>query len=118
MSSKTETKAHQCICESCQQHPYGARSKEHRAINRLLLGLDEKHRRRLVGLLALQWGRGSIQLLNEITGLSRVTIRRGRSEVQRLDRKTVGRVRVTGGGRRTVEKKACHCESVRRPLTR
>ena len=104
MSSKPETKTHQCSCESCQQHPYSVRSKEHRAINRLLLGLDEKHRRRLVGLLALQWGRGSIQLLHEITGLSRVTIRRGRSEVQRLDHKTVGRVRVAGAGRQMVEK--------------
>lgn len=116
MSSKAETKAHQCICESCQQHPYSARCKEHRAINGLLLGLDEKHRRRLVGLLAFQWGRGSIQLLHEITGLSRVTIRRGRTEVQRLDRKTVGRVRVAGGGRQMVEKKAYHSEGLRKAL--
>ena len=105
MKRARETTVHQCTCEPCQQHPYSAVAKEHRAINRLLAGLDEKHRRRFAGLLALQWGRGSIQLLSEITGLDRMTIRRGRAEVQRIDRQTVGRVRRTGGGRKTVEKK-------------
>lgn len=103
---RTQETVHQCTCETCQQHPYSAIAKEHRAINRLLVGLDEKHRRRFVGLLALQWGRGSIQLLSEITGLDRMTIRRGREEVQRIDRHTIGRVRRLGGGRQTVEKKS------------
>ena len=106
MKRGQETKVHQCVCETCQQHPDSAAAKEHRAINRLLAGLDEKHRRRFVGLLALQWGRGSIQLLSEITEISRPTIRRGRAEVQRLDRQTRGRVRRTGGGRQAVEKKS------------
>jgi len=100
------TKAHQCICETCQRHPYSTIAKEHRAVNRLLAGLDEKNRRRFIGLLALQWGRGSVQLLHEITGISRVTIRRGRTEVQSLDRKTANRVRLAGGGRHAVEKKS------------
>jgi hypothetical protein len=106
MKPKQETKTHPCRCESCQRHPYGAKSKEHRAINWLLMSLDEKHRRRFVGLLARQWGRGSVQQLHEITGLSRVTIRRGRTEVQRLDRQPVGRVRRAGGGRNAIEKKS------------
>jgi len=106
MKRAREITVHQCTCETCQQHPYSAAAKEHRAINRLLAGLDEKHRRRFAGLLALQWGRGSIQLLSKITGLDRMTIRRGRAEVQRIDRKTVGRVRHTGGGRKTAEKKS------------
>ena len=106
MGREQESEIHSCVCESCQRHAHSATVKEHRAINRLLAGLDEKHRRRFVGLLALQWGYGSIQLLHEITGLSRVTIRRGRAEVQRLDRKTVKRVRVPGGGRKAVEKKS------------
>ena len=106
MKSDQATEVHQCLCQTCQQHPYSLIAKEHRAINRLLVGLDEKHRRRFVGLLALQWGRGSIQLLHEITGLSRVTIRRGRAEVQRLDRQTAGRVRRTGAGRQALEKKS------------
>jgi len=52
-------------------------AKEHQAINRVVAGLDEKNRRRFVGVLALQWGRGGIARLIEITGLSRNTICRG-----------------------------------------
>lgn len=106
MKPKQTAKKRQCVCETCQQHPYSAVANEHRAINRLVATMDEKHRRRFVGLLALQWGRGSIQLLSTITGLDRATIRRGRAEVQRADRKTRGRVRHTGGGRRAIEKKS------------
>ena len=106
MKRSQETKVHPCVCETCQQHPFSAIAKEHRAINRLLAGLDEKHRRRFIGLLALQWGRGSVQLLSEVTGISRPTIRRGRAEVQRLDWQTRGRVRRAGGGRPAVEKKS------------
>jgi len=106
MKRDQRPEVHQCICETCQQHPHSTIAKEHRAINRLLAGLDEKNRRRFIGLLTLQWGRGGVQLLHEITGISRVTIRRGRAEVQRLDRKTVNRVRRAGGGRQAVEKKS------------
>lgn len=106
MKPKQNAKRRQCACEDCRQHPYSAIANEHRAINRLVATLDEKHRRRFVGLLALQWGRGSIQLLNTITGIDRATIRRGRAEVQRADRQTGGRVRRTGGGRHPIEKKS------------
>jgi len=106
MKRKQNSKGRQCACETCQQHPYSAIASEHRAINRLVASLDEKHRRRFVGLLTLQWGRGSIQLLNTITGIDRATIRRGRAEVQRADRQTSGRVRRTGGGRHPIEKKS------------
>mgnify|MGYP007030126087 CR=1 FL=1 len=95
---------HQCICHTCQQHPYSTLAKEHKAINRVVAGLDEKNRRGFVGLLALQWGRGGIARLIEITGISRNTICRGRAEVRRADRTTAGRIRQTGGGRLAVEK--------------
>jgi hypothetical protein len=63
---------------------------------------DEKGRRRFVGLLALQLGRGGVQLAHEITGLSRMTIRAGRGEIHRTDR---GRgVRRAGAGRPPIEK--------------
>jgi hypothetical protein len=67
--------------------------------------LDEKHRRRMVGVLALQWGWGSVECLHQITGLSCPTIRRGRDEVRQneLDERA-GQVRRTGAGRPTVEK--------------
>lgn len=70
----------------------------------MVAGLDEKNRRRFVGLLALQWGQGGIARLIEITGISRNTICRGRAEIKRADRKTAGRVRQAGAGRSSSEK--------------
>jgi hypothetical protein len=80
-------------------------AEHHRAINRVLATLDERNRRRFVGLLALQWGWGGVQRLIEITGLSRNTIARGRLELQRPQRapKTT-RVRQAGAGRKRIEK--------------
>ena len=97
---------HQCDCETCQQHPFSAIAKEHKAINRLLAELDEKNRRRVAGLLAQQWGYGGVKRLREITGLSRTTIGRGRAELERVDRNTRGRARRSGGGRPVTEKKS------------
>jgi len=94
----------------CRAYPASATAKEHRAINRVLTTLDEKSRRRFVGLLALQWGWGSIERLRQVTGLSRPTIRRGRDEVQRVeDRTHPGRVRAAGAGRPEVEKNTPNC---------
>lgn len=75
---------------------------EHRAINRVIVSLDEKARRRFAGLLALQFGRGGVQRVHEMTGLSRVTVRAGREEVKHLDR-TPG-IRRPGAGQPAVEK--------------
>jgi hypothetical protein len=79
-------------------------AKQHRAIKRVLATLDESNRRRFVGLLALQWGRGGLQRLNPITGLSRNTIRRGRTEIAHMTHVPTGKVRQSGGGRQQVEK--------------
>lgn len=102
---------HVCTCETCQHHPYGAVAKEHRAINRVLATLNERNRRRFVGLLAIQGNQGTIQRLMDITGLSRNTIRRGQAELQhprRAPRR--GRIRQAGGGRKKVEKKSAGLE--------
>lgn len=97
---------HICTCETCQQHPYSAVAEQHRAINRVLVTLDERNRRRFVGLLAQQGGRGSLRPLIEITGLSRNTIVRGREELEHPKRAApLGRIRRPGGGRLRVEKK-------------
>jgi len=77
-------------------------AKHHRAINRVLGPLNEKNRRCFAGLLALQRGRGGIQVLATITGLSRNTIRRGREELGRTERSS--QVRQSGAGRKAVEK--------------
>ena len=96
---------HRCTCSTCRNHPRSDVAKEHRAINRVLAKLDEKGRRRLAGLLALQGGRGSIEELSMITGLSRPTIRKGRDEVQRGEAKADHtRVRTVGAGRPRIEK--------------
>jgi len=98
----TRSSAQQCQCEQCHHHPFSEVAKQHRSINRLLAQLDEKSRRRLAGLLALRHWQGGIQTLHQITGLSRMTIRRGRDEIQRIDR--IPSIRRPGGGRHRVEK--------------
>ena len=105
MAAQSEQSSHVCVCDLCRQHPYSAVAEHHRAISRVLTTLDEKNRRRFVGVLALQWGRGGVQRLIEITGLSRNTIVRGRMELQHPRRasKTL-RVRQAGAGRKRVEK--------------
>lgn len=80
-------------------------AKEHRAINRVMANLNEKNRRRFAGVLAMQWGQGGVQRVMAITGLSRNTIGRGRSEVQRGEGATRhDRVRASGAGRPAAEK--------------
>lgn len=82
-------------------------ARQHQAINRVLATFDEKGRRRFAGLLALQRGHGGVQLTHEITGLSRMTIRAGREEIQHTDR-TPG-VRRRGAGRPAIEKSNRSC---------
>ena len=83
----------------------------HRAINRVMAELDERGRRLFAGILARQHGHGGIQQVAEITGLSRVTIRRGLRESERGQAEFSDRVRRPGGGRKCVEKKRLVCGS-------
>jgi hypothetical protein len=95
-------RVHACGCRQCQQHPYSRVADEHWAINRVLVTLNEKNRRRFAGVLALQQGRGGVEAVMRITGLSRNTIVRGRDELQRNDRQAG--IRQAGAGRRLAEK--------------
>lgn len=105
MKHKAKPTVHRCGCGICRQHPYSNTAREHRAINRVLATLHEKNRRRFVGLLALQWGWGGTIRLRTLTGLSRGTIQRGRTEVQRTERPSERRrVRERGAGRWAAEK--------------
>lgn len=104
MPKSKRRRIHRCGCIACQRHPYSAVAQQHRAINRVLASLDEKNRRRFVGLLAIQWGRRSLALLSRITGLSRHTIRRGKREIEHPARQITRRIRAAGGGRPAVEK--------------
>jgi len=105
MKTTKKKSLHQCQCNACKNAPRSAEAKEHQAINRVISLLHEKGRRQFVGLLALQWGRGRLERLSVITGLSHPTIRRGREEVQRKERPSErNRVRKRGAGRKLVEK--------------
>jgi hypothetical protein len=46
---------------------YGKTARQHQAINRVLLKLNERNRRRFVGVLANEQGRGGTSQLAEIT---------------------------------------------------
>jgi hypothetical protein len=102
MKKRKKSRSHKCECQDCSQHPHSHQAQEHKAINRVVATFDEKSRRRFVGLLALQLGRGGLERAHEITGLSRTTIRVGRAEVRRTDRRP--RVRRAGGGRMALKK--------------
>jgi hypothetical protein len=74
-------------------------------VNRALAGLDEKHARRILGLLADMEGHGGVARLSRVTGVSRTTILLGRKELVGEDPIPEGRVRRPGGGRKSLEKK-------------
>lgn len=99
---------HVCGCSICRSRADSDTVEYHRCINRVVRELDERGRRLFAGLLASQMGRGGIQRLVEITGLNRMTIRRGRRELGDEDQ-IAGRARRPGGGRHAVEKKVPNC---------
>ncbi len=104
MPNKAKRRIHQCSCKSCQLHPHGKIAKQHKAINRVLLELNERNRRRFVGVLANERGRGGTSQLAEVTGLSRTTIVGGRREIERANPKRSSSIRRLGAGRPLVEK--------------
>lgn len=94
-----------CKCDRCKDHPRTAEATEHRKLNRLIAGLDEKQARRVVGLLAEKEGHGGITRLSRVTGMSRTTILQGQRELVGRDPIPHDRVRRRGGGRKRLEKK-------------
>ena len=73
---------------------------------RVLGTLNEYQARLFVAEKALQLGRGGISHLSQLTGMSRVTITQGLSELRtgrKLRTAADGRVRQVGGGRKKVE---------------
>ncbi len=107
---KNRSKAvHKCGCSECVEQPNGETALLHTSINRLVVALDEKHRRQFVGLLASQFGHGGIGYLSKITGLHRETISRGKREIEGVNAALDGRIRIAGGGRHKAEKKRPVC---------
>lgn len=105
MAKPNEKPLHVCICTDCRRHPRSPIAKLHVGINRVAATMDEKNRRRFVGLLATQHGWGGVRQMAQITGLSRTTIQRGQREIKRTPpRLRRQRIRQRGGGRQRVEK--------------
>jgi hypothetical protein len=102
---------HRCRCRGCRSRSDAELVAYHRAINRVMAELDERSRRLFAGILARQHGHGGIWRVAEITGLCRMTIRRGFRETERGQAEPSDRVRRRGGGRKSVEKKVPECES-------
>ena len=111
MADKERKQIHRCRCRGCRSRSDSELVKYHRAINRVMDELDERGRRLFAGILARQHGRGGIQQVVEITGLNRMTIRRGLRESERGQAEFSDRVRRPGGGRMCVEKKRLVCGS-------
>jgi hypothetical protein len=98
---------HNCQCAHCVQAGEHPDKKLHQQINLLLSRLDEQQRRWFVAVEANRVGHGGVHLLSQITGLDEKTIQRGQQELaQDLADRPVEQVRLSGGGRQRVEKKA------------
>ncbi len=111
MADRKRKRLHRCSCGECKSRRHPDVAEYHRSINRVMLELDERSRRLFAGLLSRQLGRGGIQRVLEITGLSRATIRRGLCECDRSQPAELDRVRCAGGGRKLIEKKALTSKS-------
>ena len=94
-----------CTCDACAERPRSSEATQHRKLNRLMSGLDEKHARRVLGLLAEMEGHGGIARLSRVTGVSRTTILHGQRDLVGNDPTPADRVRRPGGGRKRLEKK-------------
>ena len=104
MAERKRKRIHRCHCRVCRSRRDAEVIEYHRSINRVLVELNERSRRLFAGVLARQIGRGGLQRVHEITGLSRGTIRRGLRESEQVAPHASGRIRVAGGGRKAVEK--------------
>lgn len=105
MADQKRKPVHRCHCCECRSRGDQDVLEYHRSINRVIPELDERSRRLFAGLLARQFGRSGLQRVSEITGLSRVTIRRGLRECEQSQPGEGDHVRRAGGGRKPVEKK-------------
>lgn len=103
MMEKQLKTPHRCQCNHCVEYPTSPPAELHRQINQLVVLLNEKDRRQLVGLLARQLGQAGVTAMAQITGLSRTTITRGQGEISSSD--FSDRIRARGGGRLLTEKK-------------
>jgi hypothetical protein len=111
MADTGRKRIHRCRCRGCRSRTDTKLVAYHRAINRVMAELDERSRRLFAGILARPHVLGGVQQVAKVTGLSRMTIRRGLREGERAQAAFSDRVRRPGGGRKCVEKKLLACGS-------
>ncbi len=102
----SKSEMHICQCSHCQQESVHAEKELHQQMNLFLSRLDEQPRRWYGAMEANRIGAGGVRLLSQITGLDEKTIRRGQQELaDAFAERSIGRMRLPGGGRLKVEKK-------------
>jgi hypothetical protein len=100
-----ERPVHQCPCDDCRAGT-GPTADYHRRLNLVLGRLDEQQRRWVAALEAQRLGYGGFNDVAAVTGMHPETIRRGRDELAAdLTDRPTDRVRLPGGGGRTLAKK-------------
>ena len=95
-----------CVVRNCAKRTKVLPSPAERCWLRVLSTLNAYQARLFVAGKALEMGRGGTSRLSKETGMSRVTISSGLSELRggkRLREAGAGRVRAPGGGRKKVE---------------
>lgn len=104
---------HLCQCSHCTQEADHPIKRLHEQMNLLLSRLDEQQRRWFVAFESNLHPEVTDLQLCQITGVDPRTIRRGREELaHKLEGRPISAVRLPGGGRPFVEKKA---RDIRRP---
>ena len=103
----TTKEVYQCKCENCKKSEYHPDQQIHHGMNLFLSRLNEQQRRWYVALEAQKLGHGGRKQMSIITGMNVNTIRKGRREMEAdLTTRPHDRIRIKGGGRKLVEKKA------------
>ena len=69
----------------------------------MLSNLNESQSRWYIAREAINYGRGGIKIMNDITGMSRTTIIKGIKELQGKSLGVKNRIRKVGGGRKNIE---------------
>jgi transposase len=89
-------------------------------LKKLLPALNEKQRRMLVAVEAKSFGRGGVQRVSKLSGMSRQTIYRGLDEIKVKGKSD--RIRAPGGGRKKIreenEKLVKSLDGIIEPVTR
>lgn len=87
-------------------------------MQKLLPALNEKQRRMLAAVEAKSFGRGGIQLVANLSGMSRQTIYRGLEDLKNKGKSA--RIRIQGGGRKKIsdERLTRNLDSIIEPVTR